>query len=134
MIATWRFVIGEIILYKKRCIVGNAVGYSASQSITTVGIIGSALCVEFLFQSKATVGVHAVEIAVYRNSAHIVHGGRYRCFYACVYGGCVQSHTTPTAYSQNADSVGIYVLLYGKKIHGGAKSSVFMSGDATLRG
>ena len=63
MIATWRFVIGEIILYKKRCIVGNAVGYSARQSITTVGIIGSALCVEFLFQSKGTVGVHAVEIA-----------------------------------------------------------------------
>lgn len=134
MIATWCFVIGKIILYKKRRIVGNAVGYSASQSITTVGIIGSALCVEFLFQSKATVGVHAVEIPVCRNSAHIVHCGRYRCFYACVHGGCVQSHTPQPHIPKMPILSGFTFCCTERKSTAAQKSSVVMSGDATLRG
>ena len=74
----------------------------------------------FLFKTRL-LRIFCIKIAVGSDTGHIVHSHGSGCLDAGVLRGGVDSHTAPAADADDADTLRVYILLHGQKIHGGAE-------------
>ena len=112
MIATWRFVVGIIVLYKLRCVLRQRIDHTACQSIGAVFVIYSALCIHGFFLLKACLlRILSIKISVGRYTGHVVHGHSRSSFNAGVNGSSIERHAAPAADTDDTDALRVIECL-----------------------
>ena len=112
VIATWRFVVGIIVLYKLRCVLRQRIDHTACQSIGAVFVIYSALCIHGFFLLKACLlRILSIKISVGRYTGHVVHGHGRGNFDAGVNGGGIERHAAPAADTDDTDALRVIECL-----------------------
>ena len=117
MITAFCLIITMIILQELGSIHRQRVHHSPGQSIRTVPRIFRALSIELLTQFVTCIGIHWVKIAIGIHTAHIIHGYRNRCLDSGIDSRCIECHTTPSANTQNTNTLCIHIVTNGQKIH-----------------
>ena len=112
MIATWRFVVGIIVLYKLRCVLRQRINYATRQRIAAVFVIYSALCIHGFFLLKACLlRILSIKISVGRYTGHVVHGHSSGNFDAGVNGGGIERHAAPATDTDDTDALRVIECL-----------------------
>ena len=118
MVSALRLVIGEIVLHILRGIVSHHIGQTTGEFIRAVTVIHCALGVQLTAQFVACVDiVSGIEIAVSRDTAHVVHRGGNGSLDARVDGRRIDRHTTPTADAEDTYPLRIHVVTGRKVVH-----------------
>ena len=115
-------VIVEVILDELRLVARQGLGQARGGGRDAAGAcVPGALRVQLLPEGVAGIGVHAVEIAVGRDAAHVVHGDGHGGLDAGVHGGGVQAHAAKAADADDADALRIHRVQRGEEVHRGAE-------------
>ena len=118
MITSVRFIVIMIICYKERRILRKRIDNAAARRIAAIFIIYESLGVHgFLLCVSCVCGILTVKISVGIDAGHILHGGGRRRLNTCIQCCCVEGKASPAADTDNADTLGVNILLYGKEIH-----------------
>src|SRR3712207_3006121 len=124
MESSLRFVIHGIILYKLWNIIGQFLRLQAPSRtiIIALFIVFGALCVELLKHSPTSgnIVIHVV-IAVGCYPSHVIHGRSHGSLYTCILRRGIESDSSPATYTENADTLRVYIRLNRKEIHGCAE-------------
>ena len=107
-----------VILYKPGRIVGQGVNNTARALVSTCLKVLCALCRNglALFHTLSR-GVLAGKIALHVHLAHIIHGGCHGSLNARIKCCRIHAHTSKSAYSDYADTLGVNIILNGQEIN-----------------
>ena len=118
MVATRRFVVGIIVLYKLRRILRQRIDHATRQRIGAVFIVLGALCVQrFSFFKACLLRILTVKVAVGSYTGHIVHGHSRSRLDAGIDGGGIDRHTAPAADTNDTDALRVHILLHGEEVY-----------------
>ena len=118
MIATWRFVVGIIVLHKLRCVLRQRIDHTACQSIGTVFVIYSALCIHgFFLLIACLLRILSIKISVGSYTGHVVHGHGRGSFDAGINGSGIDRHTAPATDTDDTDALRVNILLHGEEVY-----------------
>ena len=122
VIAPRGLVVVVIVLYEEGRVLRQRVHDAARSGVGSVSEILRALCVHHLPHGLAALlFIFGIEVAVAGDAGHVVHGGGHRRLDPRVDAGCLQGHAAPAADADDADAIGIGIVLNGKKIDGRLK-------------
>ena len=118
MVAAGSLIVGVIVLHKLRCVLRQRIDHAASQRVAAVFIVLGALCIHCFSLLKARLlGILRVKIAVGGHAGHVVHGHGGGRLDAGVDSRSVYRHAAPAADADDADALGVNILLHGEKVY-----------------
>ena len=122
VIAPGRFVVCVIILDELRRIIRKSLCHASSQSVCAVAVIFCALCVQLFAQSCTRLGIVCrIEISVCIYPAHVIHCRSHGRFDSSIQSRRVYGHASPSADTEDANALRVYVCTCGEIVYRSAK-------------